>query len=97
MGVLPKLGRTSLAKIGIGAERHAFLLAQPVIAEVPGLATSRRDDQSQAVRVGEVVAFSGGSGLADDQIGECHLIAPKLRLRLYARHGSRPTPATIRN
>lgn len=65
--------------------------------KIARLAADRRDHQAQAIGVGEAVGFSGGFGLPDDQIGECHHRAPKLRLRLNARHGSRPTPATIRN
>ncbi len=90
---------TSLAQadLRVVAQGDALLFAEPVVAQVPRLAAGRGDHQAEAVGVGDAVGFVGGLSLPHSQIRECHHRAPKLRLRLNARHGSPPTPATIRN
>ncbi|MNN51948.1 hypothetical protein D3C81_1666110 [compost metagenome] len=49
----------------VGAERHPLGLLEPVVAEMPGLASGRCNSEGEAQRVGEGVVLAGGFGASD--------------------------------
>ena len=66
----------------VGAQGHAFLLAHPVVAEMPGFAALGRDRERKSVEVAEDVDRAGSLRLPDGGVGECH--AKLLEVRVMA-------------
>ncbi len=63
----------------VTAQRHALLLACPVIPEIPDISPSGHHIERKPIRVAERVIVAGNSGLPNGHIRECHSRLPDQR------------------
>ena len=68
--LVAQFARIAQRQLGIAAQRDADTLADPGVAEVPGLGAGGGDEEGEAVEIGDGVRLAGGFGLPSRHVGE---------------------------